>query len=394
MISPRWAGLLFGLIGTVGMAVMASTESFWIAVLGGALVAGGALNLVLSVWRVAQANRRNSEQRLRSLTATLNEVNRSTRATNTSINAVAERLNRVAAGLNGVAARLKDISVSLGDTGAQVRNIDASTKELRELNARTSDRVDAFTQAILEEIIQLQLDASEHDATVQFLGAELKRGQSRAIKDRDRVVGQVHGIVALYSIFRPSRPFPDFGSWAISADLGRRYVARILRDRPRVVFEVGSGLSTVLCARALELIGDDGHVFALEHESHWSEVTEANLSEHGLAHRATVIRAPLADVKLDAEVWKWYDLEHVELPEGISILLVDGPPQSTGPLARYPALPILLDRLTDDAVIFLDDGIRADEAAVLDRWLNEIPGLTVIRHKDKKETFEIHRVSR
>ena len=45
-------------------------------------------------------------------------------------------------------------------------------------------------------------------------------------------------------------------------------------------------------------------------------------------------------------------------------------------------------------MIFLDDGIRADEAAVLDRWLNEIPGLTVIRHKDKKETFEIHRVSR
>ena len=43
MISPRWAGLLFGLIGTVGMAVMAWTKSFWIAVLGGALVAGDAL---------------------------------------------------------------------------------------------------------------------------------------------------------------------------------------------------------------------------------------------------------------------------------------------------------------------------------------------------------------
>ena len=108
----------------------------------------------------------------------------------------------------------------------------------------------------------------------------------------------------------------------------------------------------------------------------------------------TVIHAPLADVKLDAEVWKWYDLEDVELPEKVSILLIDGPPQSTGPLARYPALPILLDRLTDDAVIFLDDGIRSDEAAVMDRWLHEIPGLTVIRHKDKKETFEIHRVSR
>ena len=379
MISPRWAGLLFGLLGTVGMALVAAAETFWVAILGGALVAGSALNLTLSIWRVAQANRRNTEQRLRALAATLKEVDRSTRVTNSS--------------LNGVAASLREVSVRLGDTDARVLDMDASIEELRELNARTSDRVDAFAQAILEEIIQLQLDASEHDAAVQLLGADLKRGQSRAIRDRDKVVGQVHGIVALYSIFRPSRPFPDFGSWAISADLGRRYVARVLQDTPSAVIEVGSGLSTVLCAKALELIGDDGHVFALEHESHWAEITERNLSEHGLTHRATVIRAPLADVKLDAEVWKWYDLEDVELPERVSILFVDGPPQSTGPLARYPALPIMLDRLTDDAVIFLDDGIRSDEVAVLDRWLEEIPGLTVIRHKDKKETFEIHRVS-
>jgi len=385
MSSPRWAGLLFGVLGMVGLAMAASAESFWIAVLGGALVVGAGLNLALSLWRVAQANRRNTEQRIRGLAATLKEVNSSTRATSRS--------------LEGITARLRDINAVVLATGAKTSNLEASTSNvqastegLRELAGQTIDRLDAFAQAILEEMIQLQLDVREHDSALRNLGAELKRGQSRAIKDRDRVVGQVHGIVALYSILRPERPFSDFGSWAISADLARRYVARVLQDRPSAVIEVGSGLSTVLCAKALELLGGDGHVFALEHESHWAAITERNLSEQGLTHRATVIRAPLADVKLDSQVWKWYDLEDVELPDGVAILLVDGPPQSTGTLARYPALPILLDRLTADAVIFLDDGIRPDEAAVLDRWLNEIPGLTVLRHKDKKETFEIYRV--
>ena len=232
------------------------------------------------MWRVAQANRRNFEQRLRSLTATLNEVNRSTRATNTSINAVAERLNRVAAGLNGVAARLKDISVSLGDTGAQVRNIDASTKELRELNARTSDRVDAFTEAILEEIIQLQLDASEHDATVQFLGLSSSEAVEGDQGSRPGRRSSARDCGALFDI-SPLKTIPGFWLMGYFCRPGSPVRGQNSSGQAKGRFEVGSGLSTVLCARALELIGDDGHVFALEHESHWSEVTEGTCRNTG-----------------------------------------------------------------------------------------------------------------
>ena len=200
MITPRWAGLLFGLLGTVGMAVMASAESFWIAILGGALVAGSALTLTLSIWRVAQANRRNAEQRLRALAATLKGVNQSARATSTSLNGVAESLN-------GVAASLREVRAGLGDTDARVLDMDASIEKLRELNGRTSDRVDAFAQAILEEVIQLQLDASEHAAAVQLLGtgsSEVSRGRSRIARQGRRPsawdCGAVFDISALKTV--------------------------------------------------------------------------------------------------------------------------------------------------------------------------------------------------
>ena len=159
---------------------------------------------------------------------------------------------------------------------------------------------------------------------------------------------------------------------------------RVIVDQPRAIIEVGSGLSTLLSARALEEVGADGHVFTLEHEMHWLEVTNAGLHEHGLEHRATVLHAPLTEVKIDSEIWKWYDLEAINLPTGVGLLLVDGPPQSTGSLARYPALPALLPYLADDAVIFLDDGIREDETEVAERWAAEIPGLSVVRHQGQE----------
>jgi hypothetical protein len=64
----------------------------------------------------------------------------------------------------------------------------------------------------------------------------------------------------------------------------------------------------------------------------------------------------------------------VDLPE-IDLLLVDGPPGSAGTQARYPALPVLSDRLADGAIVVLDDFSRADETTIVERWCAEIPGL-------------------
>ena len=398
MISLRSAGVVFAIVGTMGIAILAWTDSFWISVLGAGLFVGPLLLLTLSIWRVAMANRRATAQRMTSLGNTLNEIKRATRATHASLDEVIRAVRATNRSLDEVVRSgratnnsMKYVTKAAQTTVNRLNNTAADLRTLRELNRGTSDRVGAFAEAILAEVAQVQLDAVEHDSALTRLEAELKRALLRANRDRDRVVGQLHGIIALYSIFRPERPYPDFGSWAIAGDFAKRYVERVMVDQPQAIIEVGSGLSTLLSARALEEVGADGHVFALEHEMHWLEVTNAGLREHGLEHRATVLHAPLTEVTIDSEIWKWYDLEAIDLPTGVGVVLVDGPPQSTGSLARYPALPALLPYLADDAVIFLDDGIREDETEVAERWAAEIPGLSVVRHKDRKETIEIHR---
>ncbi|MGI9528709.1 MAG: hypothetical protein ACR2NG_03285 [Acidimicrobiia bacterium] len=58
-------------------------------------------------------------------------------------------------------------------------------------------------------------------------------------------------------------------------------------------------------------------------------------------------------------------------------MIVDGPPGTTGPLARYPAVPILFDRLSPSALIFLDDAYREDEQESVRRWLDETGGISL-----------------
>ena len=51
--------------------------------------------------------------------------------------------------------------------------------------------------------------------------------------------------------------------------------------------------------------------------------------------------------------------------------MVDGPPEASGPLARYPAVPLLHPHFAKRARVILDDGARPDERVIAERWKNE-----------------------
>ena len=55
------------------------------------------------------------------------------------------------------------------------------------------------------------------------------------------------------------------------------------------------------------------------------------------------------------------------------MLVIDGPSGFIQPLSRYPALPMLYDRLAQDAVIYLDDAARPDEREIATLWLDTFP---------------------
>jgi hypothetical protein len=53
-------------------------------------------------------------------------------------------------------------------------------------------------------------------------------------------------------------------------------------------------------------------------------------------------------------------------------------------MARFPALPLLRERLSDRAVVVLDDLIRSDEQEIVSRWLTAYPELDDQRLKLEK----------
>lgn len=191
----------------------------------------------------------------------------------------------------------------------------------------------------------------------------------------------VHGLLSLHALLEPRAPLPGFTRWAASAELCAVLVGLVLERRPRRVLELGSGTSSVVLGYALERAGG-GRLLSLDHDDAYAEKTRQHLRRHGLDDRTAVLHAPLVPQTIDGRQRPWYRLPEAELDAfaadgGIDLLVIDGPPRESDPEARYPALPLLLDRLAPDVVVVLDDAHRPEEQAALARWQADVPGLTV-----------------
>jgi len=161
--------------------------------------------------------------------------------------------------------------------------------------------------------------------------------------------------------------------WSAAPDFLDLLASHMQQARPRQTVECGSGLSTLVLARCCALNGT-GHVHSLEHGPEFAARTRTELLREGLADYATVIDAPLVEVSLAGESYRWYDLGGLH-SGNIDMLVIDGPPGHVQRHARYPALPMLAGRLSDSALLLLDDAARNDEQEVVRLWLERYPAL-------------------
>ncbi|HKV89431.1 MAG TPA: class I SAM-dependent methyltransferase [Candidatus Dormibacteraeota bacterium] len=186
---------------------------------------------------------------------------------------------------------------------------------------------------------------------------------------------QIESLFSIYSALSIVQPLPPMRGWGVSPDFASLVVSLIHEVKPDVIVEAGSGVSTLVAAYTLKKEGS-GLIVSLDQDEKYAEITRANVNRHGLGDFASVRYAPLRRVMIGTRPWLWYDLDKVQDLKAIDMLIVDGPPGNIQRLARYPALPLLLDRLSDRAVIVLDDCFRHAEKEILARWLRDYPGLT------------------
>ena len=146
--------------------------------------------------------------------------------------------------------------------------------------------------------------------------------------------------------------------------------------RPRMVVECGSGVSTVMMALAIRAGAWDSRIVSLEHRADFKAATDELLVKHGVDHLVDVRLAPLVTGHLDGHDTPWYDASALEDLADVGLVLVDGPPTLTGPLARYPVVPLLRDRLAQECVIIADDLVRQSDLECARQWHELLPDFT------------------
>jgi predicted O-methyltransferase YrrM len=204
----------------------------------------------------------------------------------------------------------------------------------------------------------------------------VKASSQRIMEAVDQAYRQIEGLFVVYRNLAPDHPLPAFRGWAVSPDLAAHLVRVVHETRPGLVVEVGSGLSTLLVGLTLRRLGG-GRVLGLEHDPAYAEATAKLLARFDVAAFAEVVHAPLMNYDIEGTTWRWYDLAGIEVERPIDLLVVNGPPRSTGPLARYPAVPLLAPHLAPGAVVILDDTHRPDESEIAARWASRFSDLTL-----------------
>lgn len=195
----------------------------------------------------------------------------------------------------------------------------------------------------------------------------------------------------LIRFFSPRYFLPQTRHWAASPDFLKLVVTEILDRKPNLILELGSGVSSVFIAYALEKNGS-GKLLSIDHEQPYARLTAQALDQHQLSSKVDIVHAPLQKLTLAEGVWKWYDPAFIQNLPPVDMLIVDGPPFKLQPLSRYPALPILLDKLSDSALIFIDDYIREDEQEMVQKWLKAFPGWAIRSYATDKGTAILEKV--
>lgn len=171
--------------------------------------------------------------------------------------------------------------------------------------------------------------------------------------------------------FKAALPFtPD---WSAAPDFLGLIAEHCLSTKPSMIVECSSGTSTLVLAQCCRLNGR-GHVYSLENGAEYAAATVQNLEEFGLQAYASVIHAPLVDYRLNGHKHVWYSLDKLNVQD-IDMLVIDGPPAVIDSQARYPALPLLHNRLAAGCAVYLDDANRPGEQAIVKRWCEMFPAL-------------------
>ena len=185
---------------------------------------------------------------------------------------------------------------------------------------------------------------------------------------------QTQALIQLTQLLDFKSPIPPTRSWAASPDLLLTITEIVRKYRPGLVVELGSGVSTLVAAKA-----GARKVVSIDNSDEFGGKTISLLKDHKV--RGVDVR--IAPLQPYANGFTWYDTSMIKDLKKIDLLIVDGPPGSKNPEARYPALAEFKDKLSSKAVIIIDDVHREGERKLAEDFAKAMPNhqLVILDHE-------------
>ena len=202
---------------------------------------------------------------------------------------------------------------------------------------------------------------------IQKLSVENKKNSMIAYR-------QAEAFTQLTNLLDFKAAIPATRSWAASPDLLLTISEIVKKNRPGLVVELGSGISTLVAAKS-----GARKIISIDNSDAWGAKTVALLKEHKV--RGVDVR--IAPLRPYANGSEWYDLDAIKDLKKIDLLIVDGPPGSKNPEARYPALQQFKDKLSPAAIVVIDDVNREGERKLAEDFAKALPNheLTILDHE-------------
>ena len=165
------------------------------------------------------------------------------------------------------------------------------------------------------------------------------------------------------------QPPPEDHGWTLALD-ALRFLTNVVRHfKPRHILEFGSGLSTLVLARAAAALAHECRISSLDHDPEFgAAAAESCLNHVNETCYVAFQTAPL--------VARWYGDKFVptylikpkqlasEIP--VDLVLIDGPPAVLG--GREGTLYQAMDYVKPGALVLIDDARRREERKALTNW--------------------------
>jgi hypothetical protein len=176
----------------------------------------------------------------------------------------------------------------------------------------------------------------------------------------------------------------ELGDWSLSPSTIDFIEAVVREGRPRLILEFGSGVSTACFARFMQESYPDARrvlVLAIEEDAEQARATRARLAALGLADLASVVVAPIGNLRVGDREVRCYQLPSLrQLREMVDstkaeLVVVDGPTLGSGG-TRDATLVVANELIAEGAVVLLDDARRDAELRVAKVW-RRLPGVEI-----------------